>query len=136
MLGPGPNATDGATGATRREAGVTGFDCGAGVVPLRALFHRSGWLRLNVIDRSGVLALFLPRGPNRGTEGLKPTTHTEQDVTARRRSELNRDRGARRLLQAIDAQRRLDDRRAEGSRPKLPVGPSDRRFAYLAQSHD
>src|ERR1035441_693073 len=27
---------------TRREAGVTGFDCGAGAVLLRALSHRSG----------------------------------------------------------------------------------------------
>src|ERR1035441_369514 len=28
--------------ATRREAGVTGFDCGAGAVLLRASFHRPG----------------------------------------------------------------------------------------------
>jgi hypothetical protein len=63
-------------------------------------------------------------------------THSEQDVTARRRSELNRDHGARRLLQAIDAQRRLDDRGADGTRAKVPVGPSDPRFAYLTRSHD
>jgi hypothetical protein len=35
-LSSSPNATNGATSATRREAGVTGFDCGAGVVPLLA----------------------------------------------------------------------------------------------------
>jgi len=32
---PSPDATDGATSATRREAGVTGFDCGAGAALLR-----------------------------------------------------------------------------------------------------
>ena len=30
ILNPGPNATKGAIRATRREAGATGFDCGAG----------------------------------------------------------------------------------------------------------
>ena len=78
----------------------------------------------------------LPREPNRGTEGLKPMTHGKQGVRARRRRELNRDDGARRLLQAIDVQRRLDDRQADGTRAKVPVGPSDPRFAYLTRSHD
>ena len=64
---PSPNATNGAICATRREAGVTGFDCGVGVPLLRALPHRPGGRRLNLIERAGVLALFLPRGPNRGT---------------------------------------------------------------------
>ena len=36
------HATNGASCATRREAGVTGFDCGAGAVLLRALPHRPG----------------------------------------------------------------------------------------------
>ena len=30
ILSPSPNATDGASRATRREAGATGFDCRAG----------------------------------------------------------------------------------------------------------
>src|SRR5689334_1439758 len=64
---------------TRREAGVTGLDCGAGVVPLRAFPFR-----LHVIDRSRVLALFLRCGPNRGMEGWNAMTHTDQDPTARR----------------------------------------------------
>jgi hypothetical protein len=63
-------------------------------------------------------------------------THTEQDLTARRRDELDRDRVSRRLLNAIDAQQRLDDRRAHVVQAKLPVGPRDSRFAYLARSHD
>jgi hypothetical protein len=42
ILSPSPNVTDGATCATRREAGATGFDCGAGAVLLRALPHRPG----------------------------------------------------------------------------------------------
>jgi hypothetical protein len=37
-----PNATNGASCATRREARVTGFDCGAGAVLLSALSHRPG----------------------------------------------------------------------------------------------
>ena len=63
-------------------------------------------------------------------------THTEQDVSARRREELARERGSRRLLEAIDAQRRLDDRRADAVQAKVPVGPRDARFAYLTRSHD
>lgn len=53
-------------------------------------------------------------------------TRTEQELAARRRGELNRDGGSRRLLQAVDAQRRLDARRADGARTKaVPHGPSD-----------
>src|ERR1700722_17237615 len=37
ILSPSANATSAATRATRREAGVTGFDCGAGGVLLPAL---------------------------------------------------------------------------------------------------
>ena len=42
ILSPSPAATNGASCATRREARVTGFDCGAGAVLLRALPHRPG----------------------------------------------------------------------------------------------
>ena len=59
--GPGPDATDGATRATRREAWVTGFDCGAGAV-LHGAIPPARWPRPIVIDRAGVLALFLARG--------------------------------------------------------------------------
>jgi len=38
ILSPSSNATDGASCVTRREAGVTGFDCRAGGVLLPALF--------------------------------------------------------------------------------------------------
>ena len=44
ILSPSSNATNGAICATRREAGVTGFDCGAGVPALPALPHRPGGL--------------------------------------------------------------------------------------------
>jgi hypothetical protein len=37
ILSPSWNATNSATRATRREAGVTGVDCGASAVVLRAL---------------------------------------------------------------------------------------------------
>jgi len=42
ILSPSPDATNGASCATRREARVTGFDCGAGAGPLSALSHRPG----------------------------------------------------------------------------------------------
>ena len=64
-------------------------------------------------------------------------TRTERNGAARRRGELTRDRGSRRLSPAIDAQRRLNTRRADGPRTKAdPFGPSDSRYAYMRQSHD
>ena len=64
-------------------------------------------------------------------------TRTEQNRVARRRGELTRDRGSRRLSAALAAQRRLSARRADGHLRKAdPFGPSDRRYAYLTQSHD
>jgi hypothetical protein len=61
-------------------------------------------------------------------------TRTEHNRAARRRGELTHDRGSLRLSPAIDAQRRLNSRRAAGSRTKAdPVGPSDPRHAYLKQ---
>jgi hypothetical protein len=42
ILGPGPNATNGAICATRREAAAIGFDCGAGSDSVSAPLHCSG----------------------------------------------------------------------------------------------
>jgi hypothetical protein len=64
-LSPNRNATDGATCATRREAGVTGFDCGAGAVPLKGDIPPARWFRPHLIDRSGVLALNICADPSR-----------------------------------------------------------------------
>ena len=119
--------------ATRREAWVTGFDCGAGAFYGR--YPPAWWTRPNLIDRAGVLALSLPRGPNRGTEGLKTMTRTAHNSAARRRGEVTGDRGSRRLSPAIDAQRRLNAQRADGTpTPADPFGPNDRRYAYLTRS--
>ena len=65
-------------------------------------------------------------------------TPRRQDSAARRRDELNRERGSiAGALPAIDAQQRLSDRRADGTRPKPgAVGLSDPRYAYLTRSHD
>jgi len=42
-----------------------------------------------------------------------------------------------RVSSAIDAQRRLNARRADGTGTKAdPFGPSDPRYAYLTRSHD
>jgi hypothetical protein len=64
-------------------------------------------------------------------------TRMQQDLAARRRGELNRDRGYRRLSLAIETQRRLDTRRADSTRTKAyRHGPSDPRYAYLTRAHD
>jgi hypothetical protein len=63
---PSPNATHGASRATRREAWVTDFDCGAGVLlygPYATGPVASSPISLN----ARVLALFLARGLHRGT---------------------------------------------------------------------
>ena len=63
-------------------------------------------------------------------------TRTDHNRAARRRGELTRDPWSR-LSSAIDAQRRLNTRLADGTRTKAhPVGPSDRRYAYVARSYD
>jgi hypothetical protein len=50
---------------------------------------------------------------------------------------LTDDLGPRRLEPVIDARRRLDTRRAEGTRIRAdPHGPRELRYAYLTQSHD
>jgi len=65
------------------------------------------------------------------------TTQTEHNRPLRRRAESTRDRGPRRLEAAIDARRRLDTGRAEGTRTDPdPDGPSDRRYVYLTRAHD
>jgi hypothetical protein len=64
-------------------------------------------------------------------------TRTEHSSAARRRGELTRDRGSRRLSPAIDAQRRLNARRVDGTPTNAdPFGPNDRRYAYLTRSYD
>ena len=64
-------------------------------------------------------------------------TRTEHDRAARRRGELARDHGSRRVPLAIEAQRRLTARSARETRTTPdPAGPSDRSYAYLTQTHD
>jgi hypothetical protein len=67
---------------------------------------------------------------------MKTMTQSRQDWAARTR-ELNRDRGSRRLTPILNAQRRLNARRADDVRATAgPDGPSKPRFAYLTRSHD
>jgi hypothetical protein len=64
-------------------------------------------------------------------------TLRRRDLSARRRGELERDRGSRLLLRAVDAQRRLDARQADGPLAEIyPIGPSDPRRAYPPRSYD
>jgi hypothetical protein len=71
-------------------------------------------------------------------EGPIAMTRAEQRLAARRRGELSlsrdRDHGSRRPLMPNDV---LNAWRADSARTKGdPLGPSDRRYAYLTQSHD
>ena len=64
-------------------------------------------------------------------------TSRRQDWAARRRGELHRERGFRRLSPALNAQRRLIDARPDGAWTKAgPLGLSDPRYAYLTRSHE
>jgi hypothetical protein len=77
------------------------------------------------------------REPERDGKGLMTMKRMEHDSAARRRGELTRDRGSRRVSVAIDARRRLNSGRAAGLRTRAgPHGPRDPRYAYLAHSHD
>lgn len=65
----GPNATNGAIRATRREAGATGFDCGAGsasgtVGPAR-------WLCHYLVNARGIESVSLRAALKRGTDRLQ-----------------------------------------------------------------
>jgi hypothetical protein len=72
-----------------------------------------------------------------GRVELKTIMRTDHLWAARRRGEVTRDRGSRRLSLAIEARRRLNARRADGTRTKAdPRGPSDLRSTYLTESHD
>jgi hypothetical protein len=68
-------------------------------------------------------------------EGVKTMTRTDHDWAARRREELARDRGSRRVSSAIDARRRLTARATRHVRTN-PLGPSDPRYAYLTRTYD
>ena len=64
-------------------------------------------------------------------------TRTEHNLAARKRGELSRDRGSRRISPTIDAQRRLNALQADGTRTNAdPFGPNDRRYAYPTRSYD
>ena len=89
------------------------------------------------IGRTGSSPFSFGADPTKGREGQRTMANTQQNLAARRRGEFNRDRGLRRLSQAVDAQRRLNARRANGIRSKAdPLGPRDPRRADLTQSHD
>jgi len=132
MLSPSPDATDGATSATRRETWVTGFDCGAGAVLLRAPPHRPGDRAPIWPTARGFSPSSFPRGCARGTEGRKTMTSSRQDWAASRRGELNRERGSRRLSAAINAET-APDRWATGwcLDQSGPVRSERSRHAYL-----
>src|SRR5205814_10160360 len=87
-------------------------------------------------ERARVLALFFRADPDRGTEGLEAMTRTEHSRAARRRGELTHERGSLRLSPAIDAQRRLNTRRAGGPGPKQTRSIRATPRAYLKRSYD
>jgi hypothetical protein len=112
------------------------FDCGAGGV-LSALLHRPGGLVPIWLNARGFFPSSLRVAPIEGWEGSEGMTRTEREPAARRRGELARDHGSRKVSSAVDAKRRLNVRRARGIPTKtVPVGPSDPRYAYLTRTYD
>jgi hypothetical protein len=75
---------------------------------------------------------------DRDAKGSMSMTPKPNESAASRRGGQTPDRGSRRLLQAIDARRRLNHRPAHGrgARKTDPFGPREPRFAYLTHSHD
>jgi hypothetical protein len=64
-------------------------------------------------------------------------TRTTQDSAARRRGELHRERGSRRLVPALNARRSFSPRSAANQLIEARVPDrSDYRYAYLTQQHD
>ena len=95
------------------------------------------WSRPNLVRRAeGSASLPFRANPTEGREGLKTMAPIRPDLAARRRGELDHDRGSRRVSSAIDARRRLSTRRADSTRKTAPVGASDPRHAYLRRSYD
>ena len=90
-----------------------------------------------LVERSEVLARFPPRGPDRGTGRPESIKRPENNWASRRRGELDRDSGSRRISQTVDALRRLNERRAASTRTATdPLAPSDPRQARSDQDED
>ena len=88
-------------------------------------------------DARGFSPSFFRAAPIEGWEGRNTMTQTERNFAPRRGDEQDRERGSRRVSHAVDAQRRLNTRRADNTRTKAhPLGPRDPRHAYLTESHD
>ena len=107
--------------------------------PVRCFYRRYPiirWLRPYLNERARVVVL-LPREPTERREGQRTMTRAIQNLVARRRDEFNRDRGSRRLLQVVDARRRLNTGRADSTRTRTDRLGSERpRHAYLTQAND
>ena len=127
-------ATDGASCVTRREAWATGFDCGAGRFVYRHYISPVASVRSGQNAR-GFSPSSLRAIPTEGWESVKTMTRTEHGQAARRRGELARDRGSRRVSAAIDAQRRFNAQPASDTRSTAdPFAPSDPRYGYLTRT--
>src|SRR5450755_125402 len=83
---------------------------------LPALPHHPVFASLSERTREGCRPPFGAGGPTERREGQRAMTRAKQNLVARRRDELNRDRGSRRLSQVVDAQRRLNTGRAHTKR--------------------
>ena len=128
-----PTARPAPRGERRRLLVLT-----AGPVPhLYGRYLPARWTRPHLLNARGSCPLPLRADPTEGREGLRSMTRTEHNLAARRRGELTRDRGSRRISPAIDAQRRLNARQADGTPTNAaPFGPKDRRYAYLTRSYE
>lgn len=122
--------------ATRREARARGFDCRARWGPCGSN-PTSPLVFSPPDDARGFSPSFFRAAPIEGWEGRNVIMPTERNLARRRGGEEDRERRSRRVSQAVDAQRRLNIRRADDTWTTAPpVGPRAPRYAYLTDSHD
>jgi hypothetical protein len=80
ILNLSPNATNGAICATRREAGATGFDCGAGGAAGSGAVALWRWLCRYLVTARGIESLVLRAALSRGTVRLQRRTRRHDDI--------------------------------------------------------
>ena len=136
ILSPSPNATDGASAPRGERRGLRVLTAGPGGGPAGSN-PTSPLVFSPPDDARGFSPSFFRAAPIEGWEGRNMTMPTERNLARRRGGEEDRERRSRRVSQAVDAQRRLNMRRADDTRTTAPpVGPRDPRYAYLTDSHD
>jgi hypothetical protein len=116
--------------------------CGAGNYFRRRSYRLGG--RVRISELSGSLSPLLSARTQPSNQGMRRSrstmTRTEHNLPARKRGELSRDRGSRRLSQTVAAQRRLNARQTDSTRTSArserPAPRAPDPIARRARSND